>query len=368
MFKTSLFAVLVLALFTGCGKLVPKLDEVIPDKRKEYQKSQSLPDLEVPPDLSIDAIQDRMSIPEGGEVARYSTYQERRADRKRQEDVERSETSAVRLLENEHVFAADGAVVQVWPKLREFWEQQDYALDLDDVELGVLETAWREDEQGFKRDKFKIFAEAGEESGTTVLYVSHEGEELMPEGEELVWQRQPRNVELESVLVAGLQQHMVGNTTGGAVAEASEPPETLVPTPTVGTAAPMLDSKRSAEIVSVGGGKVYLSVLQDFPTAWRTTGEALEIVGVDVENSDKGRGVYYIKVAESANREDIDPGMWNKLKFWDREKFKELQVSLTGVGDKTEVVVLDKDGRWETGDHAGELLTRIHDALNDGRI
>ena len=368
MFKTSLFAVLVLALFTGCGRWIPKLDEVIPDNRKEYQKSQSLPDLEVPPDLSIDAIQDRMAIPEGGDVARYSTYQERRAIRKRQEDVERSDTSAVRLLENEHVFAVDGAAVQVWSKLREFWQQKNYPLELDDVELGVLETAWREDEQGFKRDKFKIFAEVGEESGTTVLYVSHEGEELVPQGEELVWQRQPRNVELEGVVVAGLQQHMTGLTTAGAVAEAFEPAATLTPTPTVGTATPTLSSNRSAEIVSVGGGKVYLSVLQDFPTAWRTTGEALKIVGVDVENSDKGRGVYYIKVAESVNREEVDSGMWNKLKFWDREKSKELQVSLTGVGDKTEVVVLDKDGHWETGDHAGELLTRIHDALNDGRI
>ena len=63
-----------------------------------------------------------------------------------------------------------------------------------------------------------------------------------------------------------------------------------------------------------------------------------------------------------------DEGMFNKLKFWDRGKAAEYQVSLTGVGEKTEVVVLDKNGRWETDDQAGQLLNKLHDALNSGRI
>jgi len=60
--------------------------------------------------------------------------------------------------------------------------------------------------------------------------------------------------------------------------------------------------------------------------------------------------------------------MWKKLKFWGRAGGAELQVSLTGVGEKTEVVVLNKDGRWETGDEAGELLSMLHNALNSARI
>ncbi len=381
-----LIGLMIIAFTSGCGFL-PAFDKVMPDTRKAYQKSQSLPDLEVPPDLSTAAIQDRMSIPEGGSSARYSTYQERRADEQMQVDLEKTQTAAIRLLENEHVLAVEGAAVQVWPKLREFWEAQGYMLELDDVELGVIETAWSENERDLERDRFKIFAEPGEESGTTVLYISHEGEALVPQGEDLVWERQPRNVDIERGFVERLQEHMTGEQVAIARTEdispsytstediapsytsVFEPDEALISpdAQVVGTPVPATTGPQHAELVSVGGGKVYLTVAQDFPTAWKTTGRALEKAGVDVKDSDKGRGVYLVELVRQAAEGD-EPGVWNKLKFWDRERGAELQVSLTGVGEKTEVVVLNKDGRWETGDQAGELLTKLHDALNSGRI
>ena len=328
-----------------------------------------------------EAIQDRLSIPDGGSAAQFSTYQERRADKQREVQLEKTQTAAIRLLENEHVLAVEGATVQVWPKLQEFWETQGYTLELDDAELGVIETAWSENESELERDRFKVFAEPGEEPGTTVLYVSHEGESLVPQGEDLVWERRPRNVDIERGFVERLQESMIGASGAIATMDAPQPSslsasetetetydESISPDAhTVGTPAPDTTGMRHAKLVSVGGGKVYLTVAQDFPTAWKTTGRALEKAGVDVKDSDKGRGIYLVELARQAV-EGEEPGVWNKLKFWDREKGAELQVSLTGVGGKTEVVVLNKDGRWETGDHAGELLSKLHDALNSGRI
>ena len=377
-----LIGLAIIVLTSGCGsRFFPKFDKVIPDNRKAYKKSQSLPDLEVPPDLSSEAIQDRLSIPDGGSAAQFSTYQERRADKQREVQLEKTQTAAIRLLENEHVLAVEGATVQVWPKLQEFWETQGYTLELDDAELGVIETAWSENESELERDRFKVFAEPGEEPGTTVLYVSHEGESLVPQGEDLVWERRPRNVDIERGFVERLQESMIGASGAIATMDAPQPSslsasetetetydESISPDAhTVGTPAPDTTGMRHAELVSVGGGKVYLTVAQDFPTAWKTTGRALEKAGVDVKDSDKGRGIYLVELARQAV-EGEEPGVWNKLKFWDREKGAELQVSLTGVGGKTEVVVLNKDGRWETGDHAGELLSKLHDALNSGRI
>lgn len=397
MFKAVLIGTVIVLSCSACSKLMPKLDNVVQDNRKEYRKSVSLPDLEVPPDLSTEAIRDRMAIPEGGEAARYSTYQERRADRERQEEVERSQTSAIRVLEDEHVVAVDGAPVQIWPRLRTFWGDLGYTLELDDVDLGVIETAWVKDASELERTKFKVFAEPDEAAGTTVLYVSHESEELTPLGEELVWQRADRDAELERSVVDRLQQVLSGATfeetavatsapvrrtqpaapmgpltgPGGYTVGDSQPeaPEAApAPAPgTIGSPAPEMTGPRHAELVSVGGGKVYLTVDQDFPTAWKTTGRALEKAGVDVRDADKGRGVYVVKLAGEGGAAE-DPGVWKKLKFWDRNKVPEYQVSLTGVGAKTEVVVLDKDGRWETGGHAGEILSKLHDALNSGRI
>lgn len=392
MSKTTLIGVLVITLMvSGCSKLIPKLDEVIPDNRKDYERAQTLPDLEVPPDLSTEAIRDRMAIPEGGEAARFSTYQERRVEQQRAEELERSQTSAIRVLENEHVLAVPGAPVQVWPRLEAFWTEQGYTLDLNDVELGIIETAWVENDTQLARDKFKVFAENGEEPGTTVLYISHEGEELLPQGEDLVWQRRPRNVEAERSIVEALQAAVSGGSQVAATpvaAPAAEAPASrataldgATPAPAdvsdaadaavaaqIGGEPAVSGAPRHAELVSVGGGKFYLTVAEDFPRAWKTTGRALEQAGVDVKDSDKGRGLYIVQVAGGGATGEEDSGVWNKLKFWDRGKGDEYQVSLTGVGEKTEVVVLDKNGRWETGDQAGMILNKLHDALNSGRI
>ncbi len=373
MFRATLAGLLVsVVAVSGCSKLVPKLDEVIPDNRKEYTKAQTLPDLEVPPDLSTEAIRDRMAIPEGGEAARYSTYQERRADRQRADELEKSQTAAIRVLENEHVLAAAGAPVQVWPKLEAFWRAQGFSLELNDVELGIMETSWKENQEQLVREKFKVFAEAGEEPGTTVLYISHEGQELAPQGEDLVWQRSPRDAEHERAMVERLQADLGGGQVASSPAAASAAPlaaaSTATQAPAAEAAAPAASGEpRHAELVSVGGGKFYLTVAEDFPSAWKATGRALEEVGAAVKDSDKGRGVYVVEMAANGAPGE-DGGVWNKLKFWDRGKAAEFQVSLTGVGKKTEVVVLDKNGRWETGDQAGALLNKLHDAFNSGRI
>lgn len=382
---------LAMTASSGCSKLVPKLDEVVKDNRKAYEKAQSLPDLEVPPDLSTEAIRDRMAIPEGGTAARYSTYQERRAERKREVELEKAQSSAIRVLENEHVLAVEGAAIQVWPKLRSFWESQGYALELDDVELGILETAWNENEVELSREKFKVFAEAGEQPGTTLLYISHEGQELVPQGEDLVWERRAREEDFERGFVEKLEAELTGRAGSTRVAGTSTEPAAVMPVdagetaddsldtggvaeasstpdaPALGGGAPASTGPQHAELVSVGDGKVYLTVAEDFPRAWKATGRALEKAGVDVKDSDKGRGIYFIEVpAESVQKSES--GMWNKLKFWDRGDAAEYQVSLTGVGQKTEVVILDANGRWETGSDAGTLLNKLHDALNSGRI
>ncbi|MBK6658261.1 MAG: outer membrane protein assembly factor BamC [Proteobacteria bacterium] len=377
MSRTALTCVLMAAALSGCSKLVPKLDEVLPDNRKDYKKAQTLPDLEVPPDLSSEAIKDRMAIPEGGKTAKYSTYQERRAERQKVAEVEKSNTAAVRVLENEHVLSIAGAPVQVWPKLRDFWATQGYKLELDDVDLGVIETGWSEDKAKLSRDKFKLFAEAGAEAGTTVLYLSHEGQELTPKGESLEWQRKPRDVDAERQMVDSLQTYLAGQGTsvvsqsspgdGAATTAAAAPeaPATAAEAADSGAAAATpaaLTGEHHADIVTVGGGKTYLSLAEEFPTAWKSTGAALEQVGVQIKDSDKGRGVYIVKVTGAGG----ETGGLSKLKFWSRDGAKELQVSLTGVGPKTEVVVLDRDGRWETGEAAATLLKKLHTALNGG--
>jgi len=359
MLKSCLVSVLLVMMLAGCSKLVPKLDEVLPDNRTEYKRSKSLPDLEVPPDLTSEAIQDRMAIPTGGDTPSYSTYQERAAERQRELELERSESGAIKLLENEHILAVEGVTIQIWPQLREFWTSLGYGLELDDEELGVIETSWNENQEELVRDKFKVFAEPGQEPGTTLLYVSHRGEELVPQGDNLVWQARPRDVALERGVVERIQERLGGATRGKVAAgEGSMPDAVPIAKDANWKAAP-----QRAELVSAGGGKVYLTVAEDFSKAWKSTAQALERVGVQVEQEDQARGLYFIRMPGSDAEQK--KGVWSKLKFWGGEA-NQFQISLTGVGDKTEVVLLNKEGKWETGDVAGQLLSRLNEELNAG--
>jgi outer membrane protein assembly factor BamC len=361
MVQVLLIVICAMFMVSGCSKLVPKLDEVLPDNRVEYRKSKSLPDLEVPPDLTTDTIRDRMAIPEGGDTATYSTYQERVADRKRTEELERTANEAVRVLDNEHVLAVNGAISQIWPQLVKLMtEDLGYELELNDEELGIIETIWIENQEELHREKFKLFAEPGQEAGTTVLYVSNRSEELISKGGDMEWKPTDRDVEREKILVERVQEALGGGaatdttSTSTASTEASASLE-------ADSAEPIGGGR--AELISAGGGKVYLSVLEDFSAAWRSTGVALEKAGYDVDQSDKERGIYYIRVPASEG-EATKRGVLSKLKFWGDDDEHELQLNLTGVGDKTEVVVLDKEGRWETGDISKQILDRLNRELN----
>ena len=360
--RGSLIGLLLVAILSGCSKL-PKLDKVLPDNREAYKKSESLPDLEVPPDLSTAAIKDRMTIPSAeGKAATFSTYQERVAERKREVEVDKAQNNAIKLIENEHILAVEGAPVQIWPKLREFWKDRGYSLQLDDEELGVIETDWHENQKELTRDRFKIFAESGSDPGTTLLYISHRGEALVQQGDTLQWQSRGRDVNLERSMVELIQERISGK--GIAVAGGDMRGDVTTAT---GPSRTKSVANARAELINAGEGKVYLAVKEEFPAAWESTGLALGRAGVVVDQADMARGVYYIRLETGAGKGD-KKGVWSKLKFWGGKGSEVHQLSLTGVGDKTEVVVLDEDGKWETSDAAGQLLSRLHDELNSGQI
>ena len=352
------------SVLVGCSKLKPKLDEVLPDKRTAYKKSKTLPDLEVPPDLTTDAIRDQMAIPQGGETASFSTYQERQALARKERELEKTQDAAIQVLENEHILAVQGAAVQIWPQLQSFWDELNYGLELNDEELGVIETVWRENQEELIRDKFKIFAEAGEEQNTSVLYISHRGEQLVPQGDTLVWQPRERDITLERSIVEQLRDYLGaygGGQTTSSFAESAGASDTG--DDYAGEDSYDSTGQARAEILSAGSGKIYIALQEDFSDAWESTDSALAASGVEVVGGDKSRGVFMIKMPSSEGGKK--EGMFSKLKFWGDKKGT-YQLSLTGVGAKTELVLLDEDGKWETSEEGANLLRKVYQALLQG--
>jgi outer membrane protein assembly factor BamC len=345
---------LTLTLLTGCGAL-PSLGEVLPDNRTKYQRSQSLPDLEVPPDLTTEALNDPLVIPDEEDANTLSEFQRRKQMRLggQMSDAEMA------MLNNtdEKWLSVQGTTFSIWPELREFWLTRGFEMDLDDAELGVLETQFREIEVDgvvANREKFKIFSEEGGTPGNLILFLSSERQELiiLSDGNS-EWIGQESNPEDVTFLISELNVHFYGQSTA-ASSSSSGSGQAVIPV------APVI----KAEISSAGEGKEYLTIADEFSKAWRNIENAISESGMYIEDKDIENGMYFVIYYAAPDEEK--KSLLSKLKFWgdDDEDGKVFHISLTGVGDKTEVVVLDEEDQWLESLDASRILSLLQSQYN----
>ena len=325
-----------LCLLGACGYM-PNLGKVLPDKKSEYKKSESMPDLEIPPDLTANAINESMAIPNEQPLPR--------AQGGAAPAVDRGVTEA-----DEHWLSLAGSPAAIWPRLREFFQGQGYALELDDEELGVLETGWREGPAS-SRHKYKVFSEAGSEPGFTTLYLSRQSEARSGDA----WVPQEADETLNAQLLAELDEFF------GATLPAPLPERAVAAaSPTEGGGAAEADEGEPApRMVDLGEGKSYLLLPAEFDRAWRRTEVALLSAGLEIISKDLDKGLFMVHYADEEPRKK---GLFSRLAFWkggDGAKAGPYQLSLTGVGKETELAVLSEEGDWETGDQATRLLALI---------
>lgn len=341
----------ILAAFLGACSYIPSLDEVLPDTRGDYRKSEPLPDLEVPPDLTAGATTDAMTVPgEGASLSRYE--QQRRAGRGA------SGTAPVPDTENnggmgEQWVAVSGSRADIWSGLESFFRDKGYDFEVSDTELGVMETAWSEpmnDDGETYRDKFKLFTEPGEEPGVTVLFLDNERQRRSADGDS--WVDADSNSEAERFLAAELGRHFNGSQSSRTASSSA------------GGATESMAERALAQLEDGGDDKIVLALPEEFTRAWRSTETVLERAGFSIINRDQGQGMYYINYYDrSADKKE---GWLSKLAFWkdDEPEAVPYVLSLTGSGNRTEVIVLDEKGDWQNGEDAGRILRIIRNEYN----
>jgi outer membrane protein assembly factor BamC len=349
---TRMLIALVFLITSASCAYVPKLDNILPDKRTEYKKSESLPDLEVPPDLTADAINDSMSFPnEGASLSAYNKSRSGGGDTQIAAESVAAES-------DEQWISVRGNNGNIWPRLRTFMSEQGYALDLDDSELGVLETSWSEAhiDDGFSyRDKFKVFSEPGADPSITVLFITNQRQVLAKRQDGTdSWSDKEKSRDAEKKLAGDL--NLVFNGNRESIVSSS---------PSAGASGQSSAPKQKTLVETTGDGKDFLAIPAEFSRAWRQTEVALQRAGLPIASKDQASGVYNITYFDSnAGKKD---GWLSKLKFWGGEEAPDgvpFQVSLTGVGDKTELIILDQAGQWATDNDALQIMSIIQSHLN----
>jgi outer membrane protein assembly factor BamC len=267
-----------------------------------------------------------------------------------------------------------GEPEQLWPLVKDFWQETGFIVNVEMPEAGVMETDWAENRarvpDGFirntlgrlldsvystsERDKFRTRLERASQAGMTEIYISHRGMEEVytsVQKDDTRWQPRPPNPELEAEMLRrlmvrfGIQEERAKT----AVATAVSP---------------------QRAVLQKGQDGAALALNEQFDRAWRRVGLALDRVGFTVEDRDRSKGLYYVRYIdpEIDNKSAEKKGLLSRFKFWgnsnsDKQKKEQYRVLVKDEGERAEVNVLNKDGGKEQSATANRILTLLYDQL-----
>jgi outer membrane protein assembly factor BamC len=360
-----LFLMVTLAV-SGCGMLE--------SKKIDYKSAGKLPTLEVPPDLVAPSADNRYAIPDtqGSGTATLSTYSQERkvAPSGTQTLLPTQEKARIERAGTQRWLVVQATPQQVWPVIKDFWQETGFIVNLESPETGVIETDWAENRANIpqdvirrtlgkvidglystaERDKFRTRIEAGKDG--TEIYISHRGmmEVYSTEGKDkTVWQPRPADPELEAEMLRRLMVRFgVEQSRAETLLAKQQTPE-------------------QARIVKDDGAPV-LEMDEGFDRAWRRVGLALDRVGFAVEDRDRSKGVYFVRYIDpdADNASMRDEGVLAKFAFWRSKKDKaspQLQIVVSEAGAKSRVSVTGADGRSADASTQNRIINLLHKEL-----
>jgi outer membrane protein assembly factor BamC len=349
-------------------------------KKIDYQSSaqKSLPSLEVPPDLVLPAKDSRYAVPAVGGAATYSAYDRSRgaqAQAGSQTLLPKAEKISLERAGSQRWLVVAMPAAQVWPVLKDFWQELGFVIDMESPQTGVMETDWAENrakipQEGIRkwigkaldfaystaeRDKFRSRVETAAD-GRTEIYISHRGMVEVFEGTQsggdqgqgrTLWQPRPPDPELEADMLRRLVVRL-------GVEEAQA--KSL-----------LADQAVAAQAALIKGGESGPGVtLPDaFDRAWRRVGLALDRVGFVVEDRDRAAGTYFVRYADP----EMKPakGLLDKLVFWNDAEKKpkplKYQVKVREQGNASLISVHLADGAVANNETGVRIATLLYEQL-----
>ena len=353
------------------------------EKKVDYKSAGSLPPLEAPPDLVVPSANKRYALP--GAVpagsATFSAYSQESSSRPTAANpalLPAVDKVRVERAGAQRWLVVDRPPAEVWPRVKEFWQETGFIVNVDNPELGVMETDWAENRAKIpqdavrnflgkaidalystgERDKFRTRLEPVPDGKGTEIYISHKGMIEVYEGTQgggdegkgrTMWQPRPTDPELEAEMLRRLMvrfgiQEARANTLVASGVEAQ------------------------AVVGKAADGSPLLTVKEPFDRAWRRVGLALDRVGFVVEDRDRVAGVYFVRyAAPDAETAKEKQGFLSKLAFWrdDAAQLKSdtYRVQVAGKEAVTEVKVVRDNGSAATDETGSRIIRLLYDQL-----
>jgi outer membrane protein assembly factor BamC len=303
----------------------------------------------VPPDLTSATTNDTYAIPGSTSYSDFKNGQKQ--DNGQSKILPNPEGMKIVKAGSQKWLVVNATPEKIWPVIRDFWLDMGFAVKRESPETGVMETEWIA-ESDLKIDtkkgvldsfddwvdklggsatkkKFRTRLDRGLQEGTTEIYMTHRGVEIVDDGKEKVrtvygeietgYKKEDKTSvnsdtldnELDSELLRRLMVKL-----GVADKRAKE----IIAAP--------INQKR-AEIKKEADKSSLLEIQDPFDRAWRRVGLALDVIGFVIEDKDRSSGIYFVKYADV----DIDDspkkkkGVIDTLMFWSDDDKKDKEVS-----------------------------------------
>lgn len=372
----SRLVMLIVALSLGGCSLMES-------KKIEYQSAGTVPSLEVPPDLVLPGRDTRYAVPDIGPrgAATYSAYTQERVAQPATEGsrlLPRVEKARIERAGTQRWLVVDRPPQEVWPVIKEFWQDLGFIVNVELPEAGVMETDWAENRARIpqdairrtlgrlidavystaERDKFRTRIEPAAGGQGTEIYISHRGMYEVFEGTQgggdqgtgrTVWQPRPADPELEAEMLRRLMARFGVEETRA---------QTLLAKPA---------TEASARLSRAADGSAVLTLPEPFDRAWRRVGLALDRIGFLVEDRDRVAGEYFVRYADPEAGTRKKDGLLSKLAFWrdsdGKVQAQRYRVKLTEAAGDTRVSVLQDDGRAAAGETGNRIVNLLHEQL-----
>ncbi|SEF91664.1 Beta-barrel assembly machine subunit BamC [Nitrosospira multiformis ATCC 25196] len=366
-------ALCLAAAVAGCSVF----SEILPEAKKiNYKSAGKLPPLEIPPDLTAPGSDERYHVPDISPtgVATFSAYNK---ERSKTAGITAGGTPILPSMDEAGVrmersgtqrwLVVNGEPEEIWPIVRDFWQELGFLIKIEMPEAGVMETDWAENRAKIpedilrntlgklldslystgERDKFRTRLERGE-NGTTEIYISHRGMDEVIEGANVrtVWQPRPSDPDLEAEMLSRLMMRF------GVTEERAR------------SAVASTGVQERARLNGEKGG--ILTVTEAFDRSWRRVGLALDRIGFTVEDRNRSQGVYFVRYVNPEAENGAGTGLLSKLAFWrdeDSDKPGQYRIQLSEAGTNTDVTVLNKDGVAEDSSDAKRILKLLYEQL-----
>ena len=347
----------------------------------DYQSAKAGPTLDIPPDLTQLARNQRYIVPEGparqdsvSALAYQSTVQQTQQRVQSNSVLPDFPGMHIEQQGTQRWLVIDAPPQALWDKVQTFWQQNGFYLTEANREIGVMQTDWAENHAKLpqdlirkylgkvfdslydtgERDRYRTVFERSPDGKATQIFISHQTMvEVYTDTRHTQTTLQPGTPDptLDEIF---LRKLMVSLGASDAQAKAE-----------IATA--QQQAHQAPRAVLIDGGRA-LQLPDDMEQAWRRVSLALNTAGFTVTQRDRSAGsfdVRYVDPQAALKAEKDKEGFFGKLFGHDSQKVKpeHLRISVQAAGTGSQVSVKSLDGGSDAAASESNILNILQQQL-----